>query len=82
MPTSVHIPPPVLEAIDAKARALGISRNRLIVRALERELDQPTGWSPEFVQRLRHLDEGAARVFDESMRVVRRARSSKAPVKL
>lgn len=35
MPTTVHIPEALLESIDRRARALGVSRNRLIVRALE-----------------------------------------------
>lgn len=38
MPTSVHIPKPLLVAIDRNARALNITRNRLIVTALEREI--------------------------------------------
>ena len=38
MPTSVHLPKPLLEAVDRRARALQISRNQLVVRALEREV--------------------------------------------
>ena len=35
MPTTVHIPNPLLQSVDRRARARGISRNRLVVRALE-----------------------------------------------
>ena len=35
MPTTVHIPDPLLKSVDRRAKALGISRNRLVVRALE-----------------------------------------------
>lgn len=38
MATSVHLPKPLMDAVDRPARALKISRNRLIVKALEREL--------------------------------------------
>jgi hypothetical protein len=34
----VHIPKPLLEAVDPRARALKVSRNKLIVQALEREV--------------------------------------------
>ena len=45
MPTSVHIPKPLLVAVDRRARALKISRNRLIVQALEREVTEGSTWS-------------------------------------
>jgi hypothetical protein len=35
MPTTVHIPDPLLNSVDRRAKALGISRNRLVVRALD-----------------------------------------------
>jgi metal-responsive CopG/Arc/MetJ family transcriptional regulator len=35
MPTTVHIPPTLLKSVDRRAKALGVSRNRIIVRALE-----------------------------------------------
>ena len=33
MPTTVHIPPTLLKSVDHRAKALGVSRNRLIVWA-------------------------------------------------
>ena len=82
MPTSVHIPKPLLAAADRRARALKISRNHLIVTALERELDQGLGWSPGFFDELSEVDSDAARTLDETMKVVRAARRSKAPRRL
>jgi metal-responsive CopG/Arc/MetJ family transcriptional regulator len=48
MPTSVHLPAELLEAVDRRARALRISRNQLVVRALEREVQGGNDWSPGF----------------------------------
>jgi metal-responsive CopG/Arc/MetJ family transcriptional regulator len=52
MSTTVHIPPELLERIDARARSMGLSRNKLIVQALRRDLDRGSDWSPEFLQAL------------------------------
>ena len=81
MPTTVHIPAPLLAAVDRKARTLRVSRNKLIVRALEREVDA-RGWSPGFFDTLRNVDATAAATFERSMSRVRRERRTKAPVKL
>lgn len=51
MPTSVHIPKKLLAAVDRKARILKISRNKLIIQALEKEVDQ-RGWAPGFIDKL------------------------------
>lgn len=82
MPTTVHIPPVLLEAIDRRAKALRLSRNRLIVRALARELNEPSGWSPEFLDRLRDVDAETADAVDELLVAVTRARRSKRPREL
>ena len=82
MPTSVHIPKPLLEAVDRKARALKMSRNRLIVRALERELKQESDWSPGFFEQLSAIDSETAAAVDELLASVRQARRSKPPRRL
>ena len=79
MPTSVHIPKPLLEAVDRKARALKMSRNRLIVRALERELRPGSDWSPGFFEQLDRVDAETATAVDELLASVRQARKSKPP---
>ncbi len=82
MPTSVHIPKPLLEAVDRRARALRISRNHLIVLALEREMKQVTEWSPGFFDRLVDVDGPTAKAVDEMLAAVRAGRRSKEPQQL
>ena len=53
MPTTVHLPDALLKSVDRRAQALGISRNRLVVRALEQAVSVRTGWTPKFLERLR-----------------------------
>jgi Arc/MetJ-type ribon-helix-helix transcriptional regulator len=82
MPTSVHIPKPLLEAVDRRARALRISRNHLIVRALEREMKQVAEWSPELFDRLLDVDEATSKAVDELLAAVQAGRRSKEPQQL
>ncbi|HEV2853805.1 MAG TPA: ribbon-helix-helix protein, CopG family [Thermoanaerobaculia bacterium] len=79
MATSIHIPKPLLEAVDRRARALKISRNRLIVRALERELTAGADWSPGFFEQLGSVTPDTAAAVDELLASVRQARTSKLP---
>jgi hypothetical protein len=82
MPTSVHIPKPLLLAIDRKAKALKISRNRLIVRALERELKDGAEWSADFFARLGSPAPGVERAAEELEKAIHDHRRSKKPVRL
>jgi hypothetical protein len=82
MPTSVHLPKPLLDAVDRRARALKISRNRLIVKALERELAGTSEWSSGFFESLAESDPVTEQAVDEMLLDVRRRRSSKKPPKL
>jgi hypothetical protein len=82
MATSVHIPKPLLDAVDRKARALEISRNRLIVRALEREVTPGSDWSPNFFERLVDVDDDLAAAVDEALVAIRAGRHSKKPPRL
>jgi predicted transcriptional regulator len=79
MPTSVHLPRTLLEAVDRRARALRISRNQLVVRALQRELRDGSEWSAGFFERLARPDPDVARAVDELLQAVRKERRSKAP---
>ena len=79
MPTTVHIPDPLLKLVDRRAKALGISRNRLVVRALEQAVSVRGGWSPEFLQRLRNVDRETSSAVDELLNAVTQARRSKEP---
>ena len=82
MPTSVHIPKPLLEAADRRARALKISRNRLIVQALERELMQGSDWSPDFFSLLANPPAYVRSAAEEMEEAIQRGRRSKKPVEL
>lgn len=79
MPTSVHIPDKLLKAADRRAKSLGISRNRLIVNALERELNEGSDWSVGFFDQLRAVDDATAEAVDEMVTAIRLGRRSKAP---
>lgn len=82
MPTSVHIPKPLLVEVDRKARALKISRNRLIVQALEREVAQGSNWSPNFFDRLESPEAGVEDAAHEMLQAIKEHRRSKKPVGL
>jgi predicted transcriptional regulator len=78
MPTTVHIPDRLLRRIDARARALGVSRNRFLVRAVEKELDGPEQWPPELVRALtRRPAPGLTRAAAELLAAIRRGRRSR-----
>lgn len=79
MPTTVHIPAPLLKSVDRRARALGVSRNRLIVRALEQAVSERSGWTPEFLERLRQVDRETCDAVDELLTAVKQARRSTEP---
>jgi hypothetical protein len=81
MPTSIHIPKHLLLAVDRKARALRVSRNRLIVQALEREVTPGSDWSPDFFARLAAPDAGIGEAVDEMLKAIKANRSSKKPVR-
>jgi predicted transcriptional regulator len=79
MPTTVHIPTALLKSVDRRAKALGVSRNRLIVRALEQAVSERSRWTPEFLERLRNVDRETSLAVDELLVAVKEARSSKEP---
>lgn len=77
MPTSVHLPAELLEAVDKRARALRISRNQLVVRALEREVRGGNDWSPGFFEMLEAVTPELEGDVDELLGHVRKTRTSK-----
>jgi metal-responsive CopG/Arc/MetJ family transcriptional regulator len=77
MATSVHLPKSLLDAVDRRARALRISRNQLVVRALEHELQGGADWSPGFFERLSVVDRDTAEDVEHLLQAVRKARRSK-----
>jgi metal-responsive CopG/Arc/MetJ family transcriptional regulator len=79
MATSIHVPATLLEAVDRKARSLRISRNQLIVRALEREVQAGSDWSPGFMALLSQVDPETVTDVEDLVSVVLAARRSKTP---
>jgi predicted transcriptional regulator len=79
MPTTIHVPAPLLTAVDRRAKALRISRNRLIVRALEQAVHDRSTWSQEFLDGLRAVDPDTAAAVDQLATDVKQARRSKTP---
>ena len=77
MPTSVHLPAELLDAVDRRARALRISRNQLVVRALEREVQGSNDWSPGFFEMLTDVSPETRDDVDDLLKHVRGARTSK-----
>lgn len=53
MPTTIHIPEPLLNEVDERAKTLKLSRNRFIVDALRKALAEEPPWSPGFLDALR-----------------------------
>jgi metal-responsive CopG/Arc/MetJ family transcriptional regulator len=82
MSTTVHIPAALLKSIDRRAKALGVSRNRLIVRALEQAVSERSQWAPEFLERLRSVDIETNAAVDDLLVAVKKARRSKTPLDL
>jgi metal-responsive CopG/Arc/MetJ family transcriptional regulator len=71
MAITIHIPKPLLEAIDNRARTLKISRSRLIVQILERELMAEADWSAGFFEQLSAVSPDTASAVDELMTSLR-----------
>jgi hypothetical protein len=82
MATSVHIPKPLLDAVDRRARSARMSRNRFIIRALEKEVERGTAWSPAFFDELAAVDPDDRAAVDDLVEAVRARRTRKAPPRL
>jgi metal-responsive CopG/Arc/MetJ family transcriptional regulator len=82
MATSVHIPKPLLEAVDRRARALKVSRNKLIVQALEREVTAGADWPVGFFEELGAANPELVEAVDEMSKAIQSNRRSKSPAKL
>lgn len=78
--TTIHIPPTLLAALDAKAKSRGLSRNRLILQALEKMLAQDDCWDFAFLEKLRQpVSPTEAQEVDEMMVAIQRQRTQKEP---
>ncbi len=84
MSTTVHLPPNLLKQVDYRASELRLSRNRYIIRALERSLETETRWSPRFVEELAvaREDEEGLQALAEMTAAIAAHRTRKAPPQL
>jgi len=79
--SSVHFPETTLKRLDREAKRTRSSRNRLIVKACERYLDEAEvegGWPPGFFDPLPEIEQrelaAAQNEMDEAIRVSRTSR--------
>jgi hypothetical protein len=78
MPTTVHLPPNLLERIDARAKALGVSRNRFILEALTEKMQGTAEWPEDFVRALRRpVPKHVAAAAEEMQRLIDSGRRSR-----
>ena len=49
--TSIRLPDDLLEALDERAAALGVTGSQLIIEAVEQALADRSAWSPGFLKR-------------------------------
>ena len=82
MPTSLHIPKDLLSAVDRRARKLKMSRNRFVVRTLEKEIASREEWSEGFFERLAEVESGNADAVDAMLAAIRAARTRAGAPKL
>lgn len=74
--TSLHLPKELLERLNRRAKALRTSRNRVIVDALERGLNDSDEWSPEFLEALAELTP-SEKTLDDARELSEQAVSSR-----
>ncbi len=48
--TSIRLPEELIQALDRKAAAHGITRSQLIIQAVEQTLADQSAWSPDFLE--------------------------------
>jgi len=82
MHASLHFPKELLSAVDRRARTLKMSRNRFVVRTLEKELAGGPSWSPGFFEQLAPLTPEDAREVDTMLEEIREARTRKSASRL
>jgi len=73
--TSIRLPDELLDALDRRAAALGVTRSQLILRAVERALEEHSAWSPEFLKAIGTPRPELESVADELIEAIRARRS-------
>jgi hypothetical protein len=73
--TSVRLPAELLDALDRRAAALGLTRSQLIVQAVEQALEEYSAWSPRFLKAIGTPHPELEEAVDELMGAIRARRS-------
>ena len=72
--TSIRLPEELIDALDRRAAALGLTRSQLIVQAIEQALEEHSAWSPGFLEAIgtpRHELEETADAMMDAIRALR-----------
>jgi predicted transcriptional regulator len=78
--TSIRLSEDLLDALDRRAAAEGVTRSRLIIRAVEQSLAARSTWSPGFLKAISSPRPELDEAVDELMDAIRARRSrSEAP---
>ncbi len=80
--TSVRLPEELIDALDRRAAALGLTRSQLIVQAVEQALEEHSAWSPAFLKAIGTPRPGLEETADAMMDAIRALRSRNEPPRL
>jgi predicted transcriptional regulator len=73
--TSIRLPDDLIEALDERAAALGVTRSQLIIQAVEQALEVRSAWSPAFLKAIGTPRPDLEEAVDEMMEAIREHRS-------
>jgi predicted transcriptional regulator len=73
--TSIRLPEDLVQALDERAAALGVTRSQLIIEAVEQALADRSAWSPEFLKAIGTPRPELEATTDEMLKAIRDRRS-------
>ena len=73
--TSIRLPEGLVEALDERAAALGVTRSQLIIAAVAQALEDRSSWSPGFLKAIGAPRPELEEVAGEMMEAIRERRS-------
>lgn len=72
---SIRLPEDLVEALDERAAALGVTRSQLIIAAVQQALEDRSSWSPSFLKAIGAPRPELEEVVGEMMEAIRERRS-------
>ncbi len=76
--TSIRLPEALIDALDRRAAALGLTRSQLIIQAVEHALEEHSAWSPGLLKAIGTPRPELEAAVDEMMEAIRARRSRSA----